>query len=388
MAEITYPTAFSSWYRRDGSGLPDEDSAEYRAALHVLASGRLTMGTETEAFETEIAAYHDRKHAVAVNSGSSANLIAVAAMAHYSGGSLFGPEASVVVPAIAWSTTYAPLVQRRARLWLSDVDESWNMTGYHACPAPLNTAVVCSVLGNPILGEGYRPRLVLEDNCESLGARTADGRLTGTFGDLSTGSGFWSHQLSAVELGWVLTDDDELARLCRLLRNHGNAGWGSEKFEKRYDFQLFGYNLRPSEVNCAIAREQLRKLDEMNEQRRVNAIAFRVMCDSARLPVQHQRWTSNHTAPFGLAFECEGREARARLVRALRQEGIDSRLPTGGSFMRHAYGAPWRDQLTPRADRIHTTGMFLGNAPYPIPELIERAVEVMRRVLVPSWSDR
>jgi CDP-6-deoxy-D-xylo-4-hexulose-3-dehydrase len=220
---------------------------------------------------------------------------------------------------------------------------------------------------------------ILEDNCESLGARTAEGRLTGTFGDISTGSGFHSHQLGAAELGWILTDDDELARLCRLLRNHGNDGWGSEDFDRSYNFVLMGYNVRPMECHASVARVQLSQLDEMVEFRRANLLHF--TDQTSKLRVKHQKLTTSKPSPFGLAFEVESNEIRARLVKALRANGIDCRLPTGGSFLKHPYAAPWRDQKTPRADEVHDCGLFLGNAPWDIRPLIDDAVRVMRETL-------
>lgn len=393
MTDWLYPTAFSSWLHPTG---PDLSSPEFAAYDRVLRSGRLTMGPETEAFEAELAAYHGRRHAVAVNSGSSANLVAVAALAVHYGWELDvypHAEKSASVPSVAWATTYAPLVQHRVEPSdVRDTDSTWNspLPPLRKLGIPRwawsDLYVVCSILGNPIDDAEKIPTLkaehpsdcpVLEDNCESLGARTADGRLTGTFGDLSTGSGFHSHQLSAIELGWVLTDDYDLARLCRMLRNHGNAGWQSDDFEQKYYFACFGYNVRPLEAHCAVAREQLKKLDQMNGQRRLNLQHF---YDEAPAQIIHQKMVGN-PAPFGLAFEVESRERRRALAEALRAEGVDCRLPTGGSFTRHPYGRPWRDQPTPRADRIHDCGLFLGNAPFPIPDKIEAAARVMRSVL-------
>lgn len=385
-----FPTAFSSWRHGDGG-------AESAAVDRVLRSNWLTMGPETEAFEQEIAEYHGRKHAIAVNSGSSANLIAVGAL------SVNNYIRSVRVPAIAWATTYAPFIQLCTTPdedWLNfeimDVADTWNASlaepyvpGISRYEWP-DVEVICSILGNPIDFAAHEARKrhpnedtrILEDNCEALGARTQDGRLTGTFGLLSTCSGFYSHQLSAIELGWILTDDDNLARLCRLLRNHGNAGWGAEDFERSYDFKVFGYNVRPVEMHCAIAREQLKKLDMMIDHRRRNLADFAQLVTDFHIPITPQRLTSALPSPFDLAFECESREARARLVHALRADGIDCRLPTGGSFVQHVYGKPWRgDNPTPRADQIHDCGIFLGNAPWPIPELIEKAVKVMRETL-------
>ena len=242
MTDFLFPTAFSSWRPYDGS-------PEWAAYEQVLRSGRLTMAGETAAFEEEIAAYHGRRHAIAVNSGSSANLVAVAALnARYRFDQIVMPTA--IIPAIAWATTYAPLIQYNVDLRIGDVGDDWNAVPLELTspPCPNHFVVACSILGCPADLPGWRRAVdrrsaniwsglgvLFEDNCESLGARTADGRLTGTFGDLSTGSGFFSHQLSAVELGWILTDDDELARLCRLLRNHGNDGWGSDDFDRSYN---------------------------------------------------------------------------------------------------------------------------------------------------------
>lgn len=372
MTDWIFPTAFSSW-------CPGDDGAEDRAYQRAYRSGRLTMGPEVEKFEEEFANYHGRRHAIMVNSGSSANEIAAAAFSHgwYKSG-------FVAVSAVAWATTYSPFNHQGKSFIVMDVEDDWNAAYLPMAEPEIGCMVVCSILGNPfrqtmISAAALGQIPVLEDNCESISARDAHGNLTGTFGLLSTFSFFYSHQLSAIEGGMILTDDDKLANLCRLLRNHGNAGWGQKDLEDQYDFAVFGYNLRPVETHAAVAREQLKHLDEMIEVRRDNLQHFRAATEY--LPIIPQRSTSPHSAPFGLAFECEDNAARRRLAAALRAEGIDCRLPTGGSFLRHQYGAPWRDQKTPRADQIHERGMFLGCAPYPIPELIDRAVKVMKDVL-------
>lgn len=368
-----YPTAFSSW-----------DNAEYAAIERVVLSNRFTMGAETEAFEHEFAAYHKRKHCIMVNSGSSANLIATAALFHLEHAPLKRGD-KAIVPAIAWSTTYSPLVQMGRDLVVADVDESWNAIFWHL-PRGVGLIVGCSILGNPAYLvqmeklAADRNYLFLNDDCESLGARIGD-RTTGSFGLMATSSFFYSHQLSAIEGGAVLTDDDECARLLRLLRNHGNAGFLKKDapFDQSYDFQLMGYNVRPLEMHAAIACEQLKKLDGFIAARCANRNVFRAA--TFGLPIEQPRWTSDTSSPFGLHFTVESSDVRAKLVTALRAASIDCRLPTGGSFRRHAYGRPWANQSTPNADRIHDTGLFLGNAPYDISDKIELAVKVMRGVL-------
>jgi CDP-6-deoxy-D-xylo-4-hexulose-3-dehydrase len=387
--EFWYPTAFCGW--------GDE---EHAAIERVAASGKFTMGEEVSAFEGELAAYHGRKHAVMVNSGSSANLLMVATLIEL--GQLHRGD-TVMVPALAWSTTYAPLIQHGLDLWLFDCDATWNAMWYsnpsNCLPAgwkdsgqsrqvfenpTASLQFACSILGNPYDRTRMSSNIILiEDNCESIGAVSSDGYKTGVTRSVMVSlSFFYSHQLSAIEGGAVLTNDDEYAEMLRMLRSHG---WtkgirSSESFENEYEFKVFGYNVRPLEIHAAIAREQLKKLKKNNAIRRHNLDTFTELTKC--LPIMLQKLTSDRAAPFGLAFTVKDRETRLKLVHALRAADIDCRLPTGGSFRLHKYGEPWRDQQTPNADRIHNTGLFLGNAPYPINDKIERAVQVMRKVLL------
>lgn len=363
-----YPTAFSCW------------GVEERAAIaRVMASGRHTMGPEVEAFEHEFAAWHFRKHGIMVNSGSSANLVLAHALVHEHG---LSGRSTIGVPALAWSTTYAPFVQLGMRLALFDCDDTWN-----AVPdgrvRQCNVLVLCSILGNPVRLQKWverEPQVIIEDNCESLGAG-ADGNICGRLGAASTFSFFHSHQISAIEGGMILTNNDKLAKLCRMLRAHG---WSrdieeADSFEREYDFRVHGFNVRPTEMHAAIAREQLKKLPQFVSARIKNLAAFTEAVQG--LPIEQPR-VDGTPSPFGIAFTVDaGRDARRRLAGALRERGIDCRLPTGGSFTRHAYGARWAAQMTPEADRIHDTGMFIGNAPWDISGLVEEAVEVMRVTL-------
>lgn len=378
-----FPTAFSTW-----------DDEENEAIARVLDSGRFTMGPEVEAFEREFADYHGMKHGIMVNSGSSANLVMIAALFELEqnrSGISRGDQ--VIVPAIAWSTTYAPLVQYGLKLSLVDVDHSWNADPLLEAVEEPALIVGCSVLGNPCPAAswetiaGVTGGVYVEDNCESLGAFAAGSR-TGTCGLMNTFSFFYSHQISAIEGGMILTNDDECAKLCRMLRAHG---WSRDveapkTFSEEYDFRVFGYNVRPLEMHAAIARVQLRKLDAYNVIRRANLEMFRELVKN--LPIELPTMTGR-PAPFGLAFALreltlDGKPfatVRDDLVHAFRAQGIDCRLPTGGSFRLHKYGALWANQETPNADRIHRTGLFLGNGALDLSAQITKAAEIMQQVL-------
>lgn len=368
--EYEYPTAFSGW------------GAEERAAIdRVCASDQFTIGYECDQLEREFAAFHGMDFAIACNSGSSANLLAIAALCE-TGRIKSGDVAAV--PALAWSTTYAPLVQHGLDLALIDCDATWNAW---AVPSEIDLLVACPVLGNPAHIEGaieqasQRGIPTVVDCCESVGARGMSGRMIGTLGIVNTFSFYYSHQLSAVEGGMVLTNDPDIARACKMLRSHG---WTRglrmvQEFGDEYRFEMFGYNLRPVEMHSAVAREQLKKLLSRIIDRQRNYSHW--LSQVSGLPITVPELRGGAISPFCLHFCVADRMVRQRLANALRAQGIDCRPPIAGSFRRQPYGANWSSQKTPVADQIHDRGMALGNAPFPIPHLIDKAVAVMREVL-------
>ncbi len=372
ISEWRYPTAFSGW-----------DTEEHEAIQRVIASTRFTMGDECAALEAEFASYFSRAYAIATNSGSSANLLVVAALVEL--GRIHRYGSSVAVPALAWSTTFSPLVQHGLSLCLQDIDTTWNAA---ADSILAHLIVGCSILGNPTeasfwLKQASRSSgIYIEDCCESIGARYIDGTLVGSKGLASTFSFFHSHQLSAIEGGMILTDDPELAKKCRKLKNHG---WlrgiePSTDFGSEYRFDCHGYNLRPLELHAAIARVQLRKLSQRRDARWHNYQHWLMVSAELALPVTHPALNGT-PSPFGIHFQVADSAIRSRAAAALRAEGIDCRPPVGGSFRLQPYGKPWSNQLTPKADEIHHTGMMLGLPPFPWESEIERAAMVLKEAL-------
>jgi CDP-6-deoxy-D-xylo-4-hexulose-3-dehydrase len=349
------------------------------------------MGAEVRAFEEAFAARFGRAHAVMVSSGSSANLVGVAALCHRRERPLCRGD-EVIVPAIAWATTYYPLQQYGLKLRFVDVElETLNIDAARLADAvtPRTRMVVgVSVLGNPAALDVMRAfcdergLILFEDNCESMGARL-NGRLCGSFGDLSTFSTFYSHQISTMEGGLLLTDEGELAQLARAIRNHGWARTsGDEGHFESYRFVVPGYNVRPLEITAAIGREQLKKLDAMLATRRRNAARFVArFTNDPRFIIQRENGESSwfsFTIILNPALDAD----RANVLNALGRAGIACRMITGGNFLRHE-AIRFFDYDTVgdivNADIAHDRGFFVGNHPRDLSAEIDAFHDVMDR---------
>lgn len=372
---------------------------EIEAVRRTVDAGRFTMGEQVATFEQEFAAYFGMKYGVMVNSGSSANLVAVATLFYKKDKPLQRGD-EVIVPAISWSTTYHPLQQYGLRLRFVDVElDTLNMdvSKLERALTPRTRAIVAvSILGNPaaldvITAFARKHGLYLiEDNCESMDAEL-NGRKTGTFGCLNTFSFFFSHHISTMEGGIVLTDDLELNHLLRSIRAHG---WtrdlpkdsplferaGSDHFEA-YRFILPGYNVRPLELSGAIGREQLKKLPHMTEQRRKNLALFQqLFSGDDRFIVQRENGKSSCFS-FTVVLNPKHNADRDKVFAALREADIGFRIITGGCFLRHDvikyYDYDVVDGGAPNAELAHDRGLFVGNFPHDLSPQLTRFREVL-----------
>ena len=208
--KLNYPLTFSSW-----------DHKEILEIQKVIKSGQFTYASEVKNFEKKYAQFFKMKHAIMVNSGSSANLVSIASLFFKKKRPLKKGD-EVIVPAISWSTTYSPLQQYGLKLKFVDVDfDTLNIDTEKlkkAISKKTKLIVLVSILGNPCniyeIAKICKDRKIflMEDNCESLGAKYKN-KYTGTSGDINTMSFFYSHHISAIEGGMVTTNNDELADL-------------------------------------------------------------------------------------------------------------------------------------------------------------------------------
>lgn len=376
-------------------------SEEEEAIQRVVERGRFTMGEHVAAFEKEFAAYFGMKYGVMVNSGSSANLAAVAAL-FYKKDRPLQRDDEVIVPAISWSTTYHPLQQYGLKLRFVDVEQDTlniDVSKLERALTPRTRAIVAvSILGNPAALDvmerfaADHGLYLIEDNCESMDAEL-NGRKTGTFGHLNTFSFFFSHHISTMEGGMVLTNDIELDHLTRSIRAHGwtrDLPPGSPLFERRgddhfeaYRFILPGYNLRPLELSGAIGREQLKKLPAMTEMRRRNLALFqKLFAGDDRFILQRENGKSSSFS-FTIILNPDRRINREAVFQALREADIGFRIITGGCFLRHDvikyYNYDVVDGGTPNAELAHDHGFFVGNFPHDITPQLTRLREVLDR---------
>lgn len=389
-------------FRFGSHGLPLASStwseSEFIAMREVIDDGMFTMGERTGQFEGEFARTQRRRHACMVNSGSSANLIMMSA-ARYAPGKFIAPGSEVIVPAVSWSTTFYPVNQVGARLRFVDVDpDSFNLSvpEVEAAIGPTTSAVLAvNLLGNPAELIAVRELcdaagiVLLEDNCESLGARL-NGRPTGSFGLAASYSFFFSHHMSTMEGGMVVTDDEPFSQTCTSLRAHGwtrglpadnhLVPMSGDPWEDLFRFVLPGYNVRPLEIEAAVGLRQLEKLPGMVAARRENAAYFQE-CFSELDGVRIQR-ENGESSWFGFGLVLTGRLAgrRREVVEALEAGGIETRPVVAGNFTRNPV-MKHLDAVVPNslpaADEIHFEGLFFGNHHYDVSDGIARAAEII-----------
>lgn len=387
MKDVIYPLASSTW-----------DHEELAAISRVTDSGRFTMGHEVAAYERDFGGFFGSKRAVMSNSGSSANLLAMAAIRYSS--FYQGPHRDeVIVPAVSWSTTYYPITQLGFKLKFVDIDLATlnaNPTTISEAIGPKTAGIVAvKLLGNPSrlseISSLARDSglFLIEDNCESMGARV-DGKFAGTFGQIGTFSSFFSHHISTMEGGMSLTGNEELAQVMTSLRAHG---WTRElpdenfvypksgvAFDDLYRFVLPGYNVRPIEFEGAIGQAQLRKLPSIIDGRKANAKIFKqILGDYPYLTTQFEVGESSWFG-FSMILDSNLTAGRKSLLSVFQKHGIEARPVVAGNFTRNPvlkHLAHTDIGTFTNADVVHDSGLFIGNHHYPM----DREFEALRTAL-------
>ena len=368
---MQYKLATSTW-----------DDLEINAIKEVIKSDKYSMGQKVQEFENKFSQYFGSKYAVMCSSGSTANLLMVASLFYSKNPKLkIGDE--IIVPAVSWSTTYFPLQQYGLKLKFVDID--LNTLNYNlddlksAISTETKAIMVVNLLGNSNDFNKInnmienRDIVVIEDNCESMGAKF-ENKFCGTFGLMGTFSTFFSHHMATMEGGMVLTDDEEYYHILLCLRAHGwtrnlpkknhviekSDNW----FEESFRFVLPGYNVRPLEMSGAIGIEQLKKLPSFIKQRRNNAKMFiNLFKDDNRFLIQKEIGESSW---FGFSLIIIDKSiSRKKIIDLLTRNKIDSRPIVTGDFTKNDVMKFFNYEIHKalvNSDYLHYNGFFLGNS--------------------------
>lgn len=374
-----------------------EQRTKKKLADFVLSAKVFSMGAHCAEFEKRFAAKQERKYAVYVNSGSSANLILIQSLLNL--GRLKKGD-RVGFSALTWATNIMPLIQ----LGLIPVAIDCEIETLNISPRKLKEKIneidalfITNVLGfsDDLAGIArlcakHNIKLY-EDNCESLGSRMG-GRLLGNFGEASTFSFFVGHHLSTMEGGMVCTDDEALHDMLVMVRAHGwdrnlspeardsqRARHALDDFFSKYTFFDLSYNVRPTEIQGFLGTTQIGFWDEIVQKRQEN---FRAFDKAARknngffeLKTSHMDIVSN----FAMPIICRSKELFDKYRARFEENGVEIRPIIAGDMTKQVFHKKYisSGDECKNASRIHVQGFYFGNNP----ELTDKEVGLLVSLL-------
>ena len=363
---------------------PSYGKDEVVEALSSMISTWVTMGKKVKLFEDSFAKYNGVKYAVMVNSGSSANLLALSVLSH--------PEVKkiqrgdeIITPAVTWATTVYPIVNVGAKPVFVDVDiETYTIDTKlieSAISKKTSALMPVHLLGNPCdmnkLSDLTKNHdlVMIEDTCEAHGAEFG-GKKVGSFGDMSTFSFFMSHHITTIEGGMLLTNNEQFYELAKSMRAFG---WtrdlkNKKKFikenkgiDERFLFVNLGFNLRPTELQGAFGIHQIKKLDKFIKIRKDNAKylnkRFSGLDDIFFIPkeipgTKHSYFCYPLTIKENVSFN------RAELVKFLEKRNIETRPIMAGNMVEQPVtrSLDYKVHKTLKnSELIMKNGFFVGN---------------------------
>ncbi|MFF4810961.1 lipopolysaccharide biosynthesis protein RfbH [Micromonospora chersina] len=342
------------------------DERDRVALVEAALDLRIAAGVTSRRFEREFGKYFGLRKAHLTNSGSSANLVALSALTSPElEDRQLRPGDEVITAASSFPTTVNPIVQNALIPVLVDIElPTYNATPERVAEAigPRTRAIMMAhSLGNPFaareIGELAKEfgLYLIEDNCDAVGS-TYEGKLTGTFGDLSTVSFYPAHHITMGEGGCVLTDNSLLSRIVESMRDWGRDCWcdpgEDNRCQKRFDWELgalphgydhkyifshMGYNLKSTDLHAALGLTQLRKLDEFGMARRRNWKRLRAALDGVPGLLLPEPTPGADPSWFGFALTVlpDAGYSMQSLVAFLESQKISTRRLFAGNLTRH-----------------------------------------------------
>ena len=356
----------------------------------------LTQSENVKAFEREWSKWLGVKHSIFVHSGSAANLVTIAALKQLRG------EGEVIVPTLTWVSDVASVLHANLKPVFVDINPQTLGMNISQVLEKLNdqtrAVFLTHVLGYNALEQELLDELnkrnipLIEDCCEAHGA-TYKGRRVGSIGWASNFSFYYAHHLSTVEGGMVCTNDDELYESIRIYRSHGMVREASEEITKDhytskypdlnpdFIFAYPAYNVRGTELNAVIGRNQLKRLDENNAIRTRNLNLFLQGLDSTKYQTDFAVEGSSNYA-FTLVLRSPDKTLRNLVENTLRNHKIEFRRGTAGGgnqlrqpYARKLFGDEYKNY--PFTNHIHFYGWYIGNYPDLEPSQIHKLTELL-----------
>ena len=267
---------------------PTFNHEEIIEALDSMISTQVTMGKKVRLFEKMFSKYCGSKYATMVNSGSSANLLGISILVNPKFIRKIRPGSEVITPAVTWPTTIYPIVNAGLKPKLIDVDLETYCIDADQIPDAINenTALLLPVhlLGNVCEMDKItemadkKNLLIMEDCCEAHGAKFRN-KHVGNFGVIGTFSFFLSHHITTIEGGMMITNEESVDELSKMLRafgwirdikNRDTKIRENPHIDPRFLFVNLGFNMRPTEIQGAFGINQISKLDKFIQIRKEN----------------------------------------------------------------------------------------------------------------------
>ena len=384
--KFTYPLLENAFTKRD-----------IFEGVKVIKSQKLTMGSRTREFEKKFSKFIKSKYCLMGNSGSSANLLAMFALINPKKENKLKRGDECLVPAVCWSTSLWPIYQAGLVPKFVDVDlENFSMS-FQAIKDNITkktkAIMIINVLGNcseidKIKNFAKKKNLFLiEDNCESLGSSYKN-KFLGTFGDFSTFSFYYSHQLTAGEGGMIVCKKFKDYKLLQVLRAHG---WDREikKNENTFNFINQGFNLRPLEVSAAIGLNQLKRLKTMIKVRKKNRDnIIKAMKTSLKWKDQYSFFEGNkYLKPswFSLPLLINKKylSKKKMFLRYLKNKKIETRPIISGNFVNQPcialHNIKYNKNKLKNSEEIDKRGFFIG---LPTKHLKNKSIQTLVNILL------
>lgn len=356
---------------------------EIMEAIDSLISTNLTIGKKVELFEMLHKSYLGSKYNYMVSSGSAANLLALSCLTNPRLKNYLQPDSEIITPAITFATTIFPIIQTNCVPVLVDVDLDTlgiNIDAIEAAITPKTRAImpvhllgcVCDIEKIMKLAKKYN-LYVIEDTCDSSGSEV-NGKKSGSFGDIGTFSFAFPHVMTTMEGGMLSTNNEELSELINTLRIYGWTRTLKDKDEianqypeidPKFLFYNIGYNFKPTELQGAFGIHQIKKLDNIVEARRINAIFYANYLKKYReffYIVEEKENNKNSWYGYPIIIKDNTIFTRKELTDFLNFKKVETRPILSGNFAKQPALSLFKNKVynIPNSEIIHNNGFFMG----------------------------